>query len=64
MPPSLPISERTPLHTVELIMALEDEFGLQIPNEDVEGFTTVRQVVDYIVRASHGIADESMRPLT
>ena len=42
------------LHTVELIMALESEFGLQIPDEDVEEFTTVRQAVDYIVRATHG----------
>lgn len=50
------------LHTVESIMALEDEFGLQIPDEDVEEFTTVRQVVDYIVRATHGIAHKSMRP--
>jgi acyl carrier protein len=40
------------LRTVELIMALENEFGLQIPDEDVEAFTTVRQAVDYIVRAT------------
>jgi len=41
------------LHTVELIMALENEFGLHIPDEDVDEFTTVRQAVDYIVRATH-----------
>ena len=42
------------LHTVELIMALESEFGLQIPDEDVKEFATVRQAVDYIARATHG----------
>jgi acyl carrier protein len=42
------------LHTVELIMALESEFGLRIPDEDVEEFATVRQAVDYIVRATCG----------
>jgi acyl carrier protein len=50
------------LRTVELIMALEDEFGLQIPDNDVEDLTTVRQVVDYIARATNGIAHKSMRP--
>ena len=42
------------LHTVELIMALESEFGLRIPDEDVDEFSTVRQAVDYIVRATRG----------
>ena len=37
------------LRTVELIMAFENEFGLQIPDEDVEEFTTGPQAVEYIV---------------
>ncbi len=36
------------LETVELVMALEDEFGADIPDEDAEKITTVQQAVDYI----------------
>jgi len=36
------------LDTVELIMALEEEFDLEIPDEDAESLTTVKAVVDYI----------------
>lgn len=36
------------LDTVELIMALEEEFGLEIPDEDAEKITTVGQTVAYI----------------
>ncbi len=36
------------LDTVELIMELEEEFSLEIPDEDAEGLTTVGSVVDYI----------------
>ncbi len=36
------------LDTVELIMALEEEFDLEIPDEDAEALTTVKAVVDYI----------------
>ncbi len=36
------------LDIVELIMALEDEFDLEIPDEDAEGILTVGDVVDYI----------------
>lgn len=36
------------LDTVELIMELEEEFSLEIPDEDTEGLTTVGSVVDYI----------------
>ena len=36
------------LDTVELIMALEEEFGCEIPDEDAEKITTVQQAVDYI----------------
>jgi acyl carrier protein len=37
------------LDTVELIMELENEFGVQIPDEDAEKIGTVQQAVDYIV---------------
>ncbi len=36
------------LDIVELIMALEEEFELDIPDEDAEKITTVRDVVEYI----------------
>lgn len=36
------------LDIVELIMALEDELEMEIPDEDVEGFKTVGDVVNYV----------------
>ncbi|MEG0133532.1 MAG: acyl carrier protein [Clostridium sp.] len=36
------------LDIVELIMALEEEFDIEIPDEDAEKITTVGDVVDYI----------------
>ena len=36
------------LDTVELIMQLEEEFGLEIPDESAEKMTTVQAAVDYI----------------
>ncbi|MCK9469750.1 MAG: acyl carrier protein [Porticoccaceae bacterium] len=36
------------LDTVELIMALEEEFDTEIPDEDAEKITTVQQAIDYI----------------
>ena len=36
------------LDTVELVMAFEEEFETEIPDEDAERITTVKQVVDYI----------------
>ena len=36
------------LDTVEVVMALEEEFGIEIPDEDAEKITTVGEVVKYI----------------
>jgi acyl carrier protein len=33
---------------VELVMALEEEFGIEIPDEDAEKIGTVQNAVDYI----------------
>ncbi len=37
------------LDTVELVMALEDEFDLDIPDEDAEKMTTVGKAIDYVL---------------
>ncbi|MBI3358998.1 MAG: acyl carrier protein [Nitrospirae bacterium] len=36
------------LDTVELVMALEEEFSVEIPDEDAEKITTVQNAIDYI----------------
>ena len=36
------------LDTVEVVMALEEEFGIEIPDEDAEKITTVGEAVKYI----------------
>ena len=40
------------LDTVELVMALEEEFGIEIPDEDAEKITTVGEAVKYIEEKS------------
>ena len=37
------------LDTVELVMALEEEFETEIPDEQAEKLTTVQEAIDYIV---------------
>ncbi len=36
------------LDTVELVMALEEEYGVDIPDEDVEKVTTVKDMLAYV----------------
>lgn len=36
------------LDTVELVMALEEEFECEIPDEEAEKITTVKQAIDYV----------------
>lgn len=40
------------LDIVELVMALEEEFDAEIPDDDAENITTVQQAVDYVVKHS------------
>ena len=37
------------LDTIELVMALEEEFDTEIPDEDAEKITTVQAAIDYIL---------------
>ena len=36
------------LDTVELVMAFEEEFGVEIPDEDAEGIQSVQNGIDYV----------------
>ncbi|MCH7478389.1 MAG: acyl carrier protein [SAR324 cluster bacterium] len=36
------------LDTVELVMALEEEFGIEIPDEDAEKILTVQDAINYV----------------
>ncbi len=40
------------LDIVELVMAFEEEFGIEIPDEDAEKIGKVQEAVDYIEKAS------------
>ena len=40
------------LDTVELVMAFEEEFEIEIPDDDAEGIATVKNAVDYITSNS------------
>ncbi|MBQ32443.1 MAG: acyl carrier protein [Deltaproteobacteria bacterium] len=43
--------EADSLDTVELVMALEEEFGIEIPDDSAEKITTVQAAVDFIKEA-------------
>ena len=36
------------LDTVEMLMTMEDEFGIQIPDEDTINLNTIKSIVEYI----------------
>lgn len=40
--------EADSLDAVEIIMAIEEEFGIEIPDEDAEKFQTVNDLVKYV----------------
>lgn len=40
------------LDTVELVMAFEEEFGIEIPDESAEKITSVKEAVEYIKNAT------------
>lgn len=42
------------LDVVELVMALEDEFGITIPDADVEKISTVRDAIRYVEASKPG----------
>lgn len=43
------------LDIFELVMSLEEEFGIEIPSEDLENVNTVGDVIEYL--KSHGVAE-------
>lgn len=40
--------EADSLDAVEIIMSIEDEFGIEVPDEDAENFKNIGDIVDYI----------------
>ncbi|HEY5624583.1 MAG TPA: acyl carrier protein [Gammaproteobacteria bacterium] len=42
------------LDTVELVMALEEEFETEIPDEEAEKITTVQNAIDYVTASKKG----------
>ncbi|MBF0254068.1 MAG: acyl carrier protein [Candidatus Omnitrophica bacterium] len=46
------------LDTVELVMALEEEFGIEIPDEDAEKLSTVGEALGYIEEKAKNLSSE------
>ena len=44
--------EADSLDVVDLVMSIEDEFGLEVPDDQIENFRTVGDVVRYIAETS------------
>lgn len=42
------------LDGVEIVMAIEDEFHIEIPDEDIESIHTVQELIDYITMKQTG----------
>lgn len=40
--------EADSLDAVEIVMAIEDEFGIEIPDEEAEGFKNIGDIVEYV----------------
>ena len=43
------------LDLLELVMALEEEYGIEIPSEELESLTTVGAIIDYL--KAHGVEE-------
>ncbi|MCI6537401.1 MAG: acyl carrier protein [Lachnospiraceae bacterium] len=43
------------LDLFELVMALEEEYGIEIPSEELESLTTVGTIIDYL--KAHGVEE-------
>ena len=44
------------LDVVELVMALEEEFSIEVPDDDVENIRTIQDIVSYVARKSEAPA--------
>ena len=44
------------LDVVELVMALEDEFGIEVPDDDVENIRTVKDIAEYVAARTEAAA--------
>ena len=44
------------LDVVELVMALEEEFGIEVPDDDVENIRTIQDIVSYITGKTGAVA--------
>ncbi len=40
--------EADSLDAVEIVMAIEDDFGIEIPDEEAEGFKNIGDIVEYV----------------